>query len=46
MITIRPATQSDVLAIVSIHQSAFKDFFEIVGKPIPDDLLLLFHQIW
>lgn len=27
MITIRPATQSDVPAIVAIHQSAFKDFF-------------------
>lgn len=27
MLTIRPATQSDVLAIVAIHQSAFKDFF-------------------
>lgn len=27
MINIRPATQSDVPAIVAIHQSAFKDFF-------------------
>ena len=27
MITIRPATQSDVPAIVAIHQSAFKNFF-------------------
>lgn len=27
MITIRPATQSDVPAMVAIHQSAFKNFF-------------------